>query len=258
MVSRVSGGAHTSRTMILEDLRSVLSACPPSTPPEGYRSRIIEDNVAAKGSLTSRERTFRYLRELYALDLANAEFRALRRLWDRDPGSQPLMALLVALHRDSAFRATVPAVVPKEIADPVTSEDLADAVETAYPGIYSAPVRGKVGRNALSSWQQAGFLTRSDRRTVVRCPVRPGPGAVAIALVVASAEGRAGERLFQAEPVRVLGAPLALLHDRAHECARRGWLEYRSRGAVTEVDLSALTADKDDPRLPLEGTGEAA
>jgi hypothetical protein len=244
--------------MILEDLRSVLASCPPTTPPDGYRSRIIEDNVAAKGSLTSRERTFRYLRELYALDLANAEFRALRRLWDRDPASQPLMALVVAVQRDKAFRATVPAVVPTEIAEPVTSEDLAAAVETAYPGIYSVPVRGKIGRNALSSWKQAGYLTRSDRRTVVRGSVRPGPGAVAIALVGASAEGRAGERLFDADIVGVLGAPIALLHDRAHECARRGWLEYRSRGAVTEIDLSALTAPSDDPRLPLGGKGDAA
>lgn len=252
---RGSGGAHTSRTMLLGDLRAALAACPSWFTPADYRREIVQNNVAGKDTLSSRERTFRYLRELYALDLLDPSFRAFRRLWDRDVQSQPTMALLVALTRDRTFGATIPAVVPLEVADPVSSADLAAAVEAKYPGAYSNSIRSKVGRNALSSWQQAGYLCRVDRRSVVRGPVHPGPGAVAIALVLASMDGRTGERLFEEDIVAVLSASSTELHDRAHECARRGWLEYRSRGAVTEVDLSALTADAGDLRMPLVSEG---
>ena len=248
---RGSGGAHTSRTLLLADLQPVLAACPSWSVLEDYRREIVQNNAAGKDTLSSRERTFRYLRELYALELENPSFRAFRRLWERDVESRPTMALLFALSRDRTFSATIPAVVPLEVADRVNSDDLATAVETAFPGVYSESIRAKVGRNALSSWQQAGYLTRMNRRSVVRGPVRPGPGAVAIALVLASIDGRTGERMFEADIVAVLSASSTVLHDRAHECARRGWLGYRSRGTVTEVDLSALTAEPGDLRMPL-------
>ena len=248
---RKPGGAHTSRTMLLSDLRAVLASCPATAASDDYRSAIIDLNVAGKGSLSSRERTHRYLRELYGLDPSLSVFLALRRLWDRDVESQPLVAMLVALSRDATFSATSGGVVPVEVGKAVAAADLAAAVEVVYPGAYSDAVRAKVGRNALSSWQQAGYLRRMSRRDVVRVPVRPGPAAVAMALVLASEDRRSGQRLFEADVVGLLGMSLTNLHDRAHEAARKGWLDYRSRGTVTEVDLDALTAAADDTRMPL-------
>jgi hypothetical protein len=237
--------------MLLDDLRATFGATPEWYGIADYRGAVIDQNVAGKATLSSRERTFRYLRELYGLDLSLAEFRAFRRLWRRDVASQPLMALLMSVHRDRAFAATTTAVIPVEVASVVTAAGLADAVEGEFPGAYSDSIRAKIGRNALSSWTQAGFLVRNDRSSVARAAVRPGPGAVAMALVLASLDGRSGQRLFDAPIIGVLSTSTALLHDRAHDCSRRGWLEYRSRGAVTEVDLSALTAAPDDQRMPL-------
>lgn len=253
-----AGGAHTSRTMLLADLEATLAACPPSSLLDDYKRGVVDNNVAGKSTLSSRERTFRYLRELYGLDLDDSVFRAFRRLWTRDEKSRPTMALLMAIQRDAAFRATVPAVVPREVADPVTSDDLATAVEAQFPGAYSESIRAKIGRNALSSWQQAGYLVRSNRTTVVRGAVRPDPGAVAMALVIAAQEGRAGERLFDSWIVGVLDASSTVLHDRAYDCSRKGWLEYRSRGAITEIGLDALSAPAKDLRLPLSVTGGGA
>ncbi len=248
---RKPGGAHTSRTMLLADLRAVLASCPATASPAAYREAIVERNVAGKASLTSRERTHRYLRELYGLDVALPAFRALRRLWDCDVPSQPVMALLVALSRDAAFAATIPGVVPADPGQAVTSDDLADVVERTYPGAYSDAIRNKIGRNALSSWQQGGYLARRSRREVVRADARPGTGALAMALVLASADGRSGQRLFEADIVAVLDSSRTTLHDRAHDGARKGWLDYRSRGSVTEVDLTVLTAEPEDTRMPL-------
>lgn len=252
MTQRASGGAHTSRTMLLADLSSVLANCPASSSPDDYRSAIIDDNVAGKDSLSSRQRTFRYLRELYRLDVDDASFRAMLRLWARDPQGRPQIALLMAATNDQALAATASGVLSISPGEPATSGSLAEAVEREFPGSYSPPIRAKIGRNALSSWTQAGYLQRSSPRSpALRQSIDPSPGPVAMALVQGSADGLTGERLFDTPHTALLDTSSATLHDRTHEAARKGWLEYRSRGMVTEVDLEALLAEPDDPRLPL-------
>ena len=252
MVQRASGGAHTSRTMLLEDLSSVLAACPAGASRDDYRAAIIDLNVAGKDSLSSRQRTFRYLREMYRLDLDEAPFRAMLRLWVCEPRGRPQIALLMAAAHDRALTATSSGVLSIGAGEAATSESLAAAVEREFPGTYSPAIRSKIGRNALSSWTQAGYLHRSSTRSpALRRPIDPSPGAVAMALVLGLVDGVTGERLFDTVHAALLASSSATLHDRTHEAARKGWLEYRSRGAVTEVDLGALVSGPEDPRMPL-------
>ena len=62
-----AGGAHNSRTMMLSEISRLLTSVSDSAPFAEYRKAILETNVLGKGTLTTREKTFRYLRELYAL-----------------------------------------------------------------------------------------------------------------------------------------------------------------------------------------------
>ena len=253
MSQRDSGGAHTSRTMLLGDLTSVLAACPADASIGDYRTAIVDHNVAGKATQSSRQRTFRYLRELYRLDIDDATFRGLVRLWARDPQGRPQIALLMAIANDQALAATSSGILSLPTDAPVTSTTLAAAVDREFPGAYSDAIRAKIGRNALSSWTQAEYLHRaSPRSPALRRPIDPSPGAVAMALLLGKAEGISGERLFSSRYAALLDASSGTLHDRVHEAARKGWLEYRSRGAVTEVDLDALVAELDDERLPVE------
>lgn len=254
MAEKRSGGAHTSRTMLLTDLSSVLAQCDPNSSLDQYREAVIDSNVAGKRSFSSRQRTFRYLRELYALDPDVPEFRAFLRLWRRDRSGRPVIALLFAASRDALLLATAGAVLTWPEGQPIHPEDLAAAVEARYPGSYSSGIRAKIGRNALSSWTQSGYLARvGPRSPATRTKIEPSPGAVAMALVVGATGGASGERLFTGEFANLLSVPLQTLHDRAYDASRKGWLEYRSLGNVTEVDLSKLLAEASDSRLPLEG-----
>jgi hypothetical protein len=237
--------------MLLADLSSVLAHCDPTSTLEQYGKAVVESNVAGKESLSSRQRTFRYLRELYALDLTVPEFRALLRLWRREREGRPIVALLCAASRDAALSATAQAILQRPEGLQVTSSDLATAVDARYPGAYSPSIRDKIGRNALSSWTQAGYLTRDGRGPAIRRHVDPSPASVAMALVLGALGGLSGERLFTSDMARLLDAPVPTLHDRAHDSSRKGWLEYRSLGSVTEVDVSALVAEPSDPRLPI-------
>lgn len=252
MSRRASGGAHTSRTMLLADLSSILAACPSTASPENYQTAVIDENVAGKDSLSSRQRTYRYLREMYLLDGTDPSFRAMLRLWERDPQGRPKIAVLMANANDRALAATASGILSITPGETVTSATLAEAVERALPDRYSDAIRAKIGRNALSTWTQAGYLRRSSPRSpALRQSIDPSPGAVAMALVLGQADGLSGERLFGTSHASLLDSSSATLHDLTHEAARKGWLEYRSRGTVTEVDLAALLAKADDSRLPL-------
>ncbi|BBA40933.1 MULTISPECIES: hypothetical protein [Burkholderia] len=88
-------GPHAARTMMLDDLRLLFSHTPPQATRADYAAAVVEANVLGKPTRKARELALRHLGTLYALDLANPIFRALRRLWDLNEAAQPLLALAV-------------------------------------------------------------------------------------------------------------------------------------------------------------------
>lgn len=241
---RVSGGAHTSRTMMLAELRLLLAATPSAATRDDYQRAVMEDNVLGKTSTSSRQRSFRYLRELYGLDAGEPSFRALLRLWGHDADARPLVALASALMRDPALRGTASAVLRAPIGASITADDLAAAVIDAYPNSYSDAIAHKIGRNAASTWTQSGHL--AGRTKKIRTRANPRPASVAYALLLASLEGREGELLFESLPAQAQDAPTHAVKELARDASRRGWLDFRSIGSVTEIGFSYLTG-KDGP-----------
>lgn len=241
-----SGGTHTSRTIQLHDLRALLVTVPADADTAAYRDAIVEQNVLGKTTLNSRQRTHRYLRELYALDPDVILFRALRDLWDADTEAQPLLAMLSSLARDPSLRATSAGVLPIAEGSPVSSLDLQAALQSRYPGNYSDAVANKVGRNAASSWTQSGHLAGrvGKKRSQAVCR----PPALAYALLLAHLEGAVGEGLFESLWARALDAPVGVLYDQAFAASQRGWIEFRHGGGVTDVGFSWLL------REPIGGT----
>src|ERR1035437_1898593 len=90
-------GTHTSRTMMLAELRAVLAAVPANGSRPDYVDAVVEGNCLRKPTTSTRRLTLQRLSELYGLAPEITIFRILRRLWDIDPDSRPLLALLAAL-----------------------------------------------------------------------------------------------------------------------------------------------------------------
>jgi hypothetical protein len=222
--------------MMLAELRELLRATPPASAPSIYREAVLESNVLAKGSESARQRSFRYLRELYGLDPRVPTFSALRVFWDLGEDAQPLMALSSALTRDQALRATAPGILKVALGARVTADDLAQEVIAAYPTSYSEAVARKIGRNAASTWTQSGHLM--GRTTKVRIEARPSPASIAYALYLSSLEGRQGEPLFDSTVVAIQDAAPHVLRGLARAASRFGWIDYRSIGQVTEVGFA--------------------
>jgi hypothetical protein len=232
------GGAHSSRTMMLAELRLLLAACPQSASLEEYRSAIVDENVLLKKTVATRKISFRRMRELYALDRKILLFRALRELWDEDAQAQPLFALLCAVARDPLLRSTAESILAIPVGETVTPSMLAEAVNTSFPNRYNSKTLASIGRNTISSWQQAGLL--SGKRHKVRINTQTQPASVAYALFLGYLSDARGDALFRTLWCRLLDAPLHMLHTQALVASQRGWIEYRHMGEVTEVGFRHL------------------
>jgi len=122
------GGAHISRTMMLAELSDALASVPVGSTPEDYRAAVLGRNVLAKTTDSTRKKTLRHMRELYALDEAVPVFSLLRVLEATDKGeSLPLLALQVAWARDPLLRATTAPVLQAVPGERVERASLVDA-----------------------------------------------------------------------------------------------------------------------------------
>jgi hypothetical protein len=77
-------GTHTSRTIMLDELRAVLASCRPDATRENYLAAIHEDNCLGKRTGATRKLSSQRLSELYALDPEVPLFRIMRRCWYAD------------------------------------------------------------------------------------------------------------------------------------------------------------------------------
>ena len=240
-----SGGAHISRTMMLAELEAVLAAVPVGSDAIDYRAAILRRNVLGKITDSTRQKSLRHLRELYALDEATPIFGLLRKLHAIDPASLPLLALQVAWARDPLFRATTQPVMEASEGDKVETSSLAQSFEAAFPNHYSQVSRNTATRNAASSWTQSGHLAGHANKT--RRRIKPTAVAVTLALFLGDITGYHGAAVFS-NPWCVL---LDLNADRARtlgqEAHRAGLLNLRAVGEVVELSFPHLAEFQGQP-----------
>jgi hypothetical protein len=232
-------GTHTSRTIMLREARALLGACKSGSSVDDYRHAAVHENVILKSTLSTRIKTFRHLRELYALSEECALFRSMCLLWHADTNGQPLIALLCACARDPLLRATANLVIERAVGEEVLSDELAMAVDEAFPGRYRPGVLARIGRNIASSWRQSGHL--AGRLTKMRSSPASSPVATAYALFLSDLCGAKGDRLFGSLWTRILGVPEHTARAQAEAASQMGWLEYRHAGHVTDISFRYLT-----------------
>ncbi|MFX1818449.1 hypothetical protein PV768_01520 [Pseudarthrobacter sp. CC4] len=225
----------------MASLAALLEALPADSPRSAYHRAAVEANVLAKTTDGSRQRTYRYLRELYLLRPDSLLFRALRDLWPADPASWPMLAGLCALARDAVFRASSAAILRSSPGDSLTSADFAEAVGEHFPSSYGGGTLSKIGRNTFSSWQQTGHLIRAGRTTKIRTGAICTPAVLTYALLLGYIEGGRGNALFDTFWVRILDQQPSQLLELAANASRQGMLELRQAGGVVDVGFRQLT-----------------
>lgn len=230
-----SGGSHFSRTMMLAELESVFVSTPSGSSVSDYRDAILARNVLAKTTESTRQKSLRHLRELYALDESVPVFALLRKLHALDPASLPLLAVQVAWARDPLFRATTGPILDAAEGARVETASLAEAVDTVFHDHYSEVSREAVGRHAASSWTQSGHVV--GRANKIRSQVKPSPVAITLALFFGNAAGFHGQAVFSNPWCRLLDLTADEARARARDAHRSGLLNLRAVGEVVELSF---------------------
>jgi hypothetical protein len=231
--------------MMLRELGEVLAAVPRSSDATDYREAILQRNVLGKTTDSTRQKSLRHLRELYALDEATPIFGLLRKLHAIDGLSLPLLALQVAWSRDPLLRATTGPIMDASKGDRVETISLALALETTFPNQYSELNRNKIARNAASSWTQSGHLAGHAKKT--RQQIKPTVVAVAMALFLGDIAGFYGAAVFSNPWCLLLDLNADRARAMAQEAHRAGLLNLRVVGEVVEMNFPLLAEFQGQP-----------
>ena len=124
---------------------------PPDATHAEYGAAIVEENALGKPTLATRRTSRQRLNELYGLDPRLALFRVLRRLWDADPRSRPLLAMFCALARDPLLRSTAGPVLSLGEGQELVRGPCLAVIRDEVGSRLNDAVLDKVARNAASS-----------------------------------------------------------------------------------------------------------
>jgi hypothetical protein len=233
-------GTHTSRTIMLDELRAVLASCRPDATRDDYLNAILEDNCLGKRTAATRKLSSQRLSELYALDPEVPLFWVMRRCWYADRGAHPVLALLLALARDPLLRASAPPVLRMQPGEELARQQMTDTLKRSVGSRLSESTLDKVVRNAASSWTQSGHLKGRGRK--VRQTITPTAATTAFALLLGYLAGKRGAMLFESLWAQVLDSPVGELVHLAMDARRLGFLDMRQSGGVIDVAFSRLLA----------------
>jgi hypothetical protein len=223
---------------MFSDLAAVLDACGAASKPVDYSAAIIGENCLGKATAATRRSSRQRLAELYALDPLTPLFRVMRRLWDQEVTSRPLLALLAALARDPLLRATAAPVLSLRGGEVLTRPPLIAALRDSVGARLNDGILDKVARNAASSWSQSGHLI--GRTHKIRRPINASASAVAFALYLGEAAGFRGDELLASAWLRVLDADHVRAKELAIEARRIGLIDLRTAGDVLSLSLERL------------------
>lgn len=243
-------GAHTSRTIMLEELTTLLRDTGPAATRAEYRSMIIGHNCLGKRTSATRKLSDQRLSELYGLDSGIMLFRLMRRLWQADENGHPLLALLLALARDPLLRMTAQPILRMRPDEELGRQSLTDVLNRGTGSRFNEAVLDKIVRNAAASWTQSGHLTGRSRKS--RQSVRPTATVATYALAMGYILGARGQALLETLWVKVLDIPADDLIYLAMDAKRAGYLDLKSSGGVVEISPAQLFTDEE--RRLLYGT----
>lgn len=227
---------------MLGELSLLLASLPSDATFAEYREAVLEQNVLRKHTRINRQWSLRALRSLFALSPEVTLFRVLRGLWETNDAARPVVAALSAVARDPLMRSTVPLLIRTPTGTRMDAPMFAAAVDEALPDRHTPTALARIGRNLASSWTQAGHL--SGKVTKVRTSVTPTVESLVYALMLGYLSGARADALFETAWCALLDTPPHTLRELAEVAARRGWIDYRHAGGVTQIGFARLLPEE--------------
>lgn len=226
-------GVHTSRTMMLKELESVMDAAGGEVSPDVVRRLVIEENLLGKATHSGRTNTSTKLIELYSFDRSIVLFRAFFSLWKETFHARPIISLLLALSRDAVLRTTVTAVVNRPIGSTMRKEDFYECLISGITSKYMESTLQSATRNVASSWRQSGHIRGNN--PIVRTKAVSDFCAISFAVLIGYLRGLRGQSLLQSEWISILDLSATELESAIAEAHKHGFVTSRNLGGIIEL-----------------------
>lgn len=236
-------GAHTSRTIMLSELSTLLRCCKPDAARDDYITQMVDNNCLHKDTLATRRLTMQRMSELFGLDPAVPLFRLLRVFWQADEKAHPMLALFTAFARDPLLRVTAPVILNTKESEELARQQLTNALRDSVEHRLNDSTLDKVVRNASSSWTQSGHLEGRARKK--RIPARATPVSTTYALLLGYLLGLRGQKLFQTIFARLLDKPEDDLAYLAMDAKRLGFIDIKSSGGMLNISFDAILTENE-------------
>jgi hypothetical protein len=227
------GGTHQSKTMMLAELKTLLSSS--ATSSKALRQAVVKDNVLAKSTANTRALTYRHLSVLYGLSEQPPLTRLFFALWRSSPVARPQLALLVALARDPLLRDTARVVIDGAIGVPLKRPMFEAALLEKHPRRFSPKMTRSLAQNCASTWTQSAHLLGSGKK--LRQRITPAPSAVALAALLATVCGFGGPALLTSVWMKILDLTPDQALDHLRKAESLGLARVRSAGDITEISI---------------------
>lgn len=234
---------HIRRTVMFEDLATLLEAVPNASSIEEYRSAIEVENCLGKRTQKTRKYSADYLTELYTLNPKIALFRVLLYFWKRDIEARPLLALLCSVSRDSVLRGSFKIIQTTQEGTFLPRTTMEEFIEAIEPGRFSKVTITSMAQNINSSWTKSGHL--SGRTKKIRIRANPTPASVAYALYLGYLHGIRGPQLFETDFVKMMDCSREKAIELAEFASQRGWLVFKRIGNVMELSFPNLITQEE-------------
>lgn len=241
------GGTHLARTMMFDDLTKVFENCDDCPNKSDVVRTVDQENCLGKPSRTSRELSAKHLIRLYGFDGQQPIYRAMSYLWSRDVESRPLIAFLTAYARDAVLRSGVPFMQDLKDGEPYVRNKLEEFIEATWGDRFSETTKTAVAQRLAGTWTQSGHLVGRSKKH--RQFLKPGPGAVVMALLLSYVTGHRGSLTFESEYVKLLDCSPATAIEQAKVAAKRGWLDVKHIGSVIEVAFPKILTKEEVEKI---------
>lgn len=231
-------GGHTARSMMLTEMRLLVSALPIQTTEQAIAQAITEENVLEKPTLSSRKKSLRHLIELYTLDPRRTLFRILWQLGHEDFESLPQLCLVCAYARDSQLRQSFELVRRLRLGEVLERTAMEQHLEEGFPGRFSPAMKKSMAQNVNTTWTVTGHLAGKAKK--LRQLPAPRPTSAAYAVLVGYLSGLRGEQLLNSPYAALVSSSRAQLDSSLALASAKGLISMKRAAGVVEFDFSHL------------------
>ena len=237
-----TAGPHSARSMMIEELKTLLLGRPESANLDDYREDIEVFNVLHKPTENARKYTFQPISTLYGLSPDIPLFKIFRQWWELSSESQSMLALQLAIARDPILRTSAKVILPLQLGERLHREQVEDFLKQEYPDKYSAASLKSIAQNINGTWTQASYLEGKAKKH--RIQPKATYVNLAYALFLAHCHGLSGQRMFDSFWCQMLSQDKEHLFELAHRASLRGLINFKQVSEVIEVTFPNIELPK--------------